>query len=89
MAITHEPLNLGRGSSLQWSIMGLPTSFIWIVVSFDEVFEYGDSAKFWGYVGTNSEPLCVEFCSFVQCHIFVNDLIYCQTMREKYADLLF
>jgi hypothetical protein len=26
------------------------------------------------YVGTNPEPLCVEFSNFVQCHIFVNCL---------------
>jgi hypothetical protein len=25
-------------------------------------------------VGTNAEPLCVEFCNFVQCYIFVNYL---------------
>jgi hypothetical protein len=24
------------------------------------------------YVGTNTEPFCVEFSNFVQCHIFVN-----------------
>jgi hypothetical protein len=28
--------------------------------------------KFLGYVGTHAEPLCVEFCNFMQCHIFVN-----------------
>jgi hypothetical protein len=27
-------------------------------------------------VCTNTEPLCVEFCNFVQCHIFVSYL-YC------------
>jgi hypothetical protein len=24
----------------------------------------------------NAELLCVEFCNFVQCHIFVNDLTF-------------
>jgi hypothetical protein len=31
----------------------------------DGAFEYGGSFKFRGYVGTNAEPLCVEFCNFV------------------------
>jgi hypothetical protein len=42
---------------------------------FDAVFKYDDGAKFWGYVGINAEPLCIEFCNFVQCHIFVNYLL--------------
>jgi hypothetical protein len=25
---------------------------------FDKAFNYGDGTKFYGYVGTNSEPLC-------------------------------
>jgi hypothetical protein len=41
---------------------------------FEEVFKYDDGAKFCGYVGINAEPFCVEFCNFVQCHIFVNYL---------------
>jgi hypothetical protein len=28
--------------------------------------------KFLGYVVTDAEPLCVEFCNSVQCHTFVN-----------------
>jgi hypothetical protein len=28
--------------------------------------------KILGYVGTNTEPLCVGFCNFVQCHTFVD-----------------
>jgi len=31
--------------------------------------------KFLGYVGTNAEQLCAEFCNFVQCHAFVNYLL--------------
>jgi hypothetical protein len=26
----------------------------------------------WGYIGTNGELICVEFCNFVQCHVFVS-----------------
>jgi hypothetical protein len=29
---------------------------------FGEAIKYGDGAKLWGYVGTNTEPLCIEFC---------------------------
>jgi hypothetical protein len=54
--------------------MDIPTSFIWIIIMFDTVFKYDDGEKFWGYVGINAEPLCIEFCNFVQCHIFVNYL---------------
>jgi hypothetical protein len=54
--------------------MDIPTSSIWIVILFDAVFKYDDGAKFWGYVVINAEPLCVEFCNFVQCHFFVNYL---------------
>jgi hypothetical protein len=36
---------------------------------FDTIFKYGDGAIFSGYVGTNSEPLCVDFCIFLECHI--------------------
>jgi hypothetical protein len=33
---------------------------------FDGTFEYGGISKFGGYVGTNDELLCVEFCNFGQ-----------------------
>jgi hypothetical protein len=55
-------------------IMDVPTSWIWIIILFDAVFKYGDGSKFWGYVGINAEPLCVELCNFVHWHIFVNYL---------------
>jgi hypothetical protein len=55
---------------------GLPISLIRIIVLFDAVFKYGDGAKFRGCVGINAEPLCAEFCNFVQCHIFVNYLTF-------------
>jgi hypothetical protein len=51
--------------------MGIPTSFIWIIILFGAVFNRDYGTKFLGYVGINAEPLCVEFCNFVQCRIFV------------------
>jgi hypothetical protein len=42
-------------------------SYIYIIL-FEEAFKYGDSAKFWGYVGTTDGPLCVAFCNFV-CNV--------------------
>jgi hypothetical protein len=55
--------------------MDITISLIWIIILFDAVsIKYGDGAKFWGYVVIKAEPLCVEFCNFVQCHIFVNYL---------------
>jgi hypothetical protein len=43
--------------------MNIPTSFIWIIILLDEVLKYCDGVRFWGYVGTNAEPLSVEFCN--------------------------
>jgi hypothetical protein len=67
METTHEPLHLDKLSLVQWKIMNIPTSFIWIIF-FHAASEYGNGSKFWGYVGTNAEPFCVQFCNFVQCH---------------------
>jgi hypothetical protein len=43
----------------------------------DELLRWPDGVKFKGYVGTNAESLCVEFCNSVQGHTFVNYLIRC------------
>jgi hypothetical protein len=56
--------------------MDMPTSFISIIL-FDEDFKYGNGTKFWGYAGTNTEPLFVKFCNFVQCLALVNNLTFC------------
>jgi hypothetical protein len=58
-------------------MMGIHTSFIGTSVYFDEAFEHGAGAKFWGYVGTIPESLYVEFCNFVEYHTFVNYLSCC------------
>jgi hypothetical protein len=36
-------------------IIGIPLSFIWYVMLFDDAFIYGYGAKFWGYVCANAE----------------------------------
>jgi hypothetical protein len=56
--------------------MDIPMSFIWIIILFDAVFKDDDGAKFGGCVVINAEQLYVEFCNFVQCHIFVNYLTF-------------
>jgi hypothetical protein len=56
--------------------MDIPTSFILIIIMFDEASKYGDGAKFWGYVGTEAESVCVEFCNFAPCNTFVNYFIF-------------
>jgi hypothetical protein len=68
METTHEPLHVDKRSYVQWKIMNITTSFIWIIISFDGAFEYDSALNFWGYVGTNAELLSVEFCNFVHCH---------------------
>jgi hypothetical protein len=52
-------------------IMDVHTSFIWLIL-FDEAFKYDDGAKSWGYVGTNTEPVHIEFCNFMWYHIFAD-----------------
>jgi hypothetical protein len=42
------------------------TSFIWINILFDDAFNHGDSAKFWGYDGRDSEKRCLELYNLVQ-----------------------
>jgi hypothetical protein len=61
---------------VQQKFIDTPTSFILIIIFFDEALKYGDGETFWGYVGTNAEPLCVNFCNFVQCNSFVDYLTY-------------
>jgi hypothetical protein len=51
----------------------ITASFISVIVLFDEAF-YGSGVKCRSYVGTNAEPLCVEFCNCLHCYIFVNYL---------------
>jgi hypothetical protein len=74
MTTTHEIFHLEKRSLVQWNTMDIPTSYIWIIIFFDRAFEYGGGSKFWGYVGTKAESLCVEFYSFVQCRTFVKYL---------------
>jgi hypothetical protein len=59
---------------VNWKITDILTSFVWIIIFSNGVFEYGCTSKLWGYVGKNTELLCVEFCYFVQCHMFVSCL---------------
>jgi hypothetical protein len=64
MQIIYEPFHLNKLRFVQWKIVDIPTSFIWIIFLFDGALEYEDVAKFWGYVRTNAEPLFVKFCKF-------------------------
>jgi hypothetical protein len=57
--------------------MGIPASFISIINFFDGAFECGGISKSCSYVWTNAELLRIEFCNFVQCHIFVSYLSLC------------
>jgi hypothetical protein len=44
---THEPFYLlDKWRLVEWKIVDIPTSFVWIIVLFNEVFQYGDGAKF-------------------------------------------
>jgi hypothetical protein len=79
------------------TLKGIATRFIESLFSLTELLQCGAGSKCWGYVGTNAELLCVGFCNFVQCHIFVSYLsCYCfikdvfnirdtNTVAEKYS----
>jgi hypothetical protein len=43
MEITHEPLHLDKRRLVQWRIMDLATSFVWITIVFVWTFEHGVS----------------------------------------------
>jgi hypothetical protein len=54
--------------------MDIPTSFI-LIFAFLTNFRIWLWSKFFlGYVGKDSDPLCIEFCNFVQCRKFVSYL---------------
>jgi hypothetical protein len=42
METTHEPLQLDKRNVVQWKIMRIPKSFIWINLFFNRPFKYGD-----------------------------------------------
>jgi hypothetical protein len=74
MKATYVPLCFVRGIKLGKVKYHGHSYKIWIIVLFDKVFKNGDGLKFWGYVGTNVAPDCVEFCNFAPCRIFMNCL---------------
>jgi hypothetical protein len=76
MDTTHEPLRLEKLSLLHWSMRDITTSYIWIIIFFEQFFKYGDCEKSTGYIRTNAEPLCGEMCSLVQFNISVNHLTW-------------
>jgi hypothetical protein len=43
---TNEPLHLDERSFVQWKIVDITTSFIWITVFSNGPFEYGDGRIF-------------------------------------------
>jgi hypothetical protein len=77
METTHEALHVDKRRFVQSKLMNVPTNSFVIIFS-DRTLEYVDGWKFLGYVGTNAEPPCIEFCNFVHFRTFVNYLsCYC------------
>jgi hypothetical protein len=60
MEMTREPLHLDERNLVQWKIMDIHTSFIWIIIFFEKASEYDSGSSFWGS-GTNAELLRVEY----------------------------
>jgi hypothetical protein len=46
MVTTHKPFNLDKQSFVQWKIVDIHASFIWIITFFNGPFEYGDDEIF-------------------------------------------
>jgi hypothetical protein len=42
MAMTHEPLHLDKRNFVQWKIVDIPISFIWIIIFFNGPFAYAE-----------------------------------------------
>jgi len=72
METAHTPLYLDKWSLIQYKILDVPTSFMWIITLVPKAFKQGNFVKFWGYVGTNTETLRVDFCNFVQNFLLNN-----------------
>lgn len=73
METTHTSLPLDKLSLKQINIMGIPTSFIQIIILFDEAFKHSDGANFQCHVGRNAETVSDLFSNFyLKCHSFVN-----------------
>jgi hypothetical protein len=79
MQATHEQLHTDKWmlcSKRSWIYL----RFILIIFLFEDAIKYGKGVKFWGYVGTKAESLCVEFCNSVQCRISVKYLTFCPSV---------
>jgi hypothetical protein len=46
MEKTHELLHLDKWSLVQWKIINIRATFIWIIIFFNGRFEYGDHGVF-------------------------------------------
>jgi hypothetical protein len=46
MATAREPLHLDEINFLQWNIVDIPTSFIWIIIFCNGPFKYGSGGIF-------------------------------------------
>jgi hypothetical protein len=46
MATTLEPLHWKKRNFVQWKIVNMPTSSIWLIIYFNGTFEYGDGGIF-------------------------------------------
>jgi hypothetical protein len=56
MLASHEPFHLDKWSAVK--VHGHIYNYILLIIFFNEAFKYGNSAKFWGYIGTDIEQLC-------------------------------
>jgi hypothetical protein len=74
MEMSHEPMHSDKWSLLWLKTADIRKSFIWIVILFHDAFKYDSGEKFWGYVGTNTKTVCVEFYNLFQCYILVDYL---------------
>jgi hypothetical protein len=46
MTSAHEPFHLDKRSFVQWKIVHVTGSFIWVITLFNELFEYSDGGIF-------------------------------------------
>jgi hypothetical protein len=71
-------------SLAHWKVTNIPTGFISIIILVDEVVNVAMMRNFEVMLGQTLNH-SVEFCNFVQCHVFINHLT-CYIMWRKLAD---
>jgi hypothetical protein len=76
---TYEPWLLNKLNLVEWNIMDIPKSFIWII-TLTKLLNKA-VVRNWGYIGANSELLCENLYYYVRCHVLMSYVTLCLSVR--------